>query len=310
VKPLRQSFYWALFLLLSGAFLLLKDLGEYRAWGDVAWGALFAAAGLAFLIWFALGPQHWWRAVPAFILISIGAPVLLAWQHISLGNWNGSVLLFGIALAFWVILLARRDNWWAEIPAGVLTVLAVLLGLEGMMRADFVLWPPQWLAALYVGLGLVFGLLYVLRLGERETWWPAVPAAALILFGAVTFIGSLALPPLVALYWPAILLLAGLVVLVVSFRRLWAGASAAFEASSAAVPDKAAGNRLPVPAQVAGALLPAKGMEVPESPPIEQAPAPDLPAPGAPATAPVAGDVDIYAYLKGQPAPNAGDEGK
>ncbi len=65
-----------------------------------------------------------------------------------------------------------------------------------------------------------------------------------------------------------------------------------------------------MPAQVADALLPAKGTEVPESPPVEQAPAALATQPEAPAPAAAAGDVDIYAYLKDQPAPNAGDEAK
>jgi formate hydrogenlyase subunit 3/multisubunit Na+/H+ antiporter MnhD subunit len=71
-------------------FLLVKNLQLLDPWGDAAWGGLFAAAGLVFLASFVLDPAQWWRAIPGFVLLSIGAPVLLAWQKVQLGNWNGS----------------------------------------------------------------------------------------------------------------------------------------------------------------------------------------------------------------------------
>ena len=140
----NQGTFSAIFLLLVGLFLLLKNLGVFNPWGEAIWGGLFAAVGLAFLGAFIIDPRQWWRSIPGFILISIGALILLQWQKIELGAWRTSVVLFGIALGFWSALLANNENWWAAIPAGILTELGILRGLENRLDAT------TWLA-LFLG---------------------------------------------------------------------------------------------------------------------------------------------------------------
>ena len=132
MKRLNEAAGWGIFLFLAGVFLLLKNLGAFQIWGDLAWASLYALAGLGFLIWFFTGTQHWWRAIPAFTLLGIGGEMLLAWRKIELGGWTPSLVLFGMALGFWAILLVRKEHWWALVPAGVLTTVAVLFGLAAM----------------------------------------------------------------------------------------------------------------------------------------------------------------------------------
>ncbi len=162
MKRLNETVGWGLFLLLAGVFLLLWNLGVLDPWGELAWGALYALTGLIFLIWFAFGVAHWWRAIPAFTLLSIGAVIILAWRGTNLGEWRAPIVLFGIALGFWAILVARKEHWWALVPAGVLTTVGVLFGLWS--RLTDAGRPP----VLYIGIGLVFLLLYVIRYDERD----------------------------------------------------------------------------------------------------------------------------------------------
>ena len=129
MKRVTEAVGWGLFLFVAGVFLLLKNLGVFREWGDLIWGALFAVAGLGFLIWFIFGPAHWWRAIPAFTLLGIGGGIIMSWRNIELGAWSAALVLFGMALGFWAILLVRREHWWSLVPAGVLTTVGVLLGL-------------------------------------------------------------------------------------------------------------------------------------------------------------------------------------
>lgn len=301
MKRSNQGIFWAIFLLVAGAFLLLKNLGIFGIWGQVAWGGAFAVVGLIFLFSFIIDVQQWWRAIPAFVLISIGAAVLLEWRQIRLGDWSNSLVLFGMALAFWSVLVVRRENWWAELPAGVLTVLGVLLGLQSSLPPA----SPQWLVALLLGLGLVFALLYVLRLGERETWWPAVPATALILFAVVMMIGPMepgpGLVPVLRQWWPLALALAGLVVLVLSAQRL-----------PMRPPRGAAAGGQPAAGSDFEALPAAQGASVTHQVP-DVAPPPAAAQP-APATAngqaqPISSD-ELYDMLKNQsgdaPAPEEG----
>ena len=207
MKRTNPFLAWALFLLGAGIFLLLKNLGVFKEWGDAAWGGIFAAVGLAFVIWFVVDRERYWRAIAGFTLLGIGAVILLEWRNVSLGDWSSALVLFGVALGFWAVLLAHADNWWAVIPAGVLTVVGLLIGLG----AD--LTQPAWMAAFFVGLGLVFLLLYLARFGQHDTRWAGVPAAALLLVGLVTWVATLGGSTLVKQWWPVVLILLGLVLL-------------------------------------------------------------------------------------------------
>ena len=178
-----SRFGWIIFLLLAGVYLLLNNLGVIGPWGDLIWGALFAAVGLGFLIWSIVDRARWWRVIPGFILLAAGAVIVMESQKITLGNWAGAIVLFGVALAFWALLLRRGDFWWALLPAGVLTVTSLLVGFRAQLSAQV------WTAALLIGLGLVFLLLYFLRLGQSDTRWAIIPAGWLLLLGLVMLVG-------------------------------------------------------------------------------------------------------------------------
>jgi hypothetical protein len=208
MKRTNQFLAWALFLLGAGIFLLLQNLGVFQEWGEAAWGGIFAAVGLAFVIWFIIDRERYWRAIAGFTLLGIGAVILLEWRNVSLGAWGGALVLLGVALGFWAVSLARADNWWAVIPAGVLTVVSLLVGLGADLSQ------ASWLAAFFVGLGLVFLLLYLVRFGQNDTRWAGIPAAALLLVGLVTWVGAQGLSTLVNQWWPAVLILVGVVLLV------------------------------------------------------------------------------------------------
>jgi hypothetical protein len=271
MKRTNQLLAWGLFLLFAGIFLLLKGLGVFRQWGDVVWGGLFAVVGLAFIIWFIVDRERYWRAIAGFSLLGIGAVILLRdGAKVNLGTWSGALVLFGVALGFWAVLVAHADNWWAVIPAGVLTVVGLLVGLG----AD--LGQAVWLAALLVGLGLVFLLLYLARFGQHDTRWAGIPAASLLLVGLVTWVGTLAgSAELVKKFWPVVLITVGLVLLVLFLlTRRPAGAPAA-------------------PVQEPGPGAPAAG-----APPVREPAAAQLPAREPAAAAPA----DIYDVLAQQPA--------
>ena len=211
MKRMREALIWAAFLVLAGVFLLLRNLGVFGVWGDLAWGGLFALAGLGFLGWFLAGFDRWWRAIPAFMLLGIGAGLILESRNIELGVWNIPLVLFGMALGFWAVLLVRREHWWALIPAGVLTVLAVELGLWNEIN-------PMWrMAVLLLGIGVVFMLLYAIRYEEADTRWAAVPAAAVLLLGLVTVIQNVPLPAVLKQWWPILLAVAGLGIAIGAF---------------------------------------------------------------------------------------------
>lgn len=264
-----------IFLLLAGVYLLLNNLGVIGPWGDLIWGALFAAVGLSFLIWFFTDRERWWRVIPGFTLLAAGVVIMLESQKIALDNWAGAIVLFGVALAFWALLLRGSEFWWAVLPAGVLTVTSVLVGLGAQLSG------PMWTAILLLGLGLVFVLLYLVRFGQQDTHWAIVPAGWLIVLGLVTFMGALELPDQFAKWWPILLILLALayLALVLVLRR------SSLAATSSKAPEE-------FEAPVA-----AKGTSVTQTLPPAAQPAPQ-PVPAAPSAEP---EIDIYKLIEQQP---------
>lgn len=291
MKRLSEAVGWGIFLLLAGVFLLLDNLEVLGPWGALAWALIYALAGLGFLVWFFTGTQHWWRAIPAFTLLGIGAGLLLAWRNVDLGGWAPSLILFGMALGFWAILIVRKEHWWALVPAGVLTTVAVLFGLWGQLA------PEGRLAVLLVGIGLMFLLLYVIRYDEHDARWAAVPAGALLLLGIVTLVDALPLPTVVENWWPILMVVGGalLVILGLARRKPEAVAPAQVHGDFESLP--------PAPGAAVTTNLPAVDpiAERKKALGLEPAPAPKpaaAPAPAAPASE---GDVDIYDLIKQQP---------
>jgi len=80
-----------------------------------------------------------------------------------------------LSLAFWVIFVREKQHWWAAIPAGVLTSLAAVVAVESATYGD-----PA--SLLFIGLGMTFGLLWLIR-KENPTGWAKWPAMILLFFG-------------------------------------------------------------------------------------------------------------------------------
>lgn len=274
MKRISEAVGWGIFLLLAGIFLLLKNLGVFGQWADAAWAALYALAGLGFLVWFFMGTENWWRAIPAFTLLGIGGGLFLAWRNPMWADYGPSLALAGIALGFWAVLVVRREQWWALVPAGALTTVAILLALWGRLA------PAGRMAVLLVGMGLTWLLLYALRYNQRDARWASVPAGALLLLGGVTLIGALPMPVVVRNWWPIALVVAGLVAVI-------GGLATRKPAGPAPVLKPDSFENLP----------PAPGASVTTKlPPVDYKPAAPKAAPAADA-----GEVDIYELIKQQP---------
>lgn len=81
--------------------------------------------GLPFLIGYLRDRDQWEFLVPAYVLFSVGLMVGL----IGLG-WLRNFLIpayvmLAIAAPFFLVYLKNRENWWALIPAGIMSAIAV-----------------------------------------------------------------------------------------------------------------------------------------------------------------------------------------
>lgn len=195
-------------LVLLGGLLLLEKFGYLRGASGLFWGlVLLAGAAYFFSIFWADRHGYLWAIFPAMLLLGLGAEAFLPPV---LKSWEGAVFLGSIGLAFWIVYLTDRAHWWGIIPGGVLLTLgavSVLDNVSGMQTGGI----------FFLGLGLTFLLVALLPNPAGTAGWAYIPAAILILIGAL--LGSAATAGLADYVWPAALILGGVLVLVGFFRR-------------------------------------------------------------------------------------------
>lgn len=189
-------------LIVLGVLFLLDALGVARI-GMIIVPLLFGLGGLAFWIVFLANRTNWWALIPGCALL--GLALLIGWGELAPDRWEGwgvTLFLGMISLSFWIIYALDRANWWAIIPGGVLATLALLIGLSSSFEEG------PWLGGVFfLGLAATFGLLWLLSPREERLSWALIPAAILLVIGAVlTFVTT----ALFGYLWPVALILAGL----------------------------------------------------------------------------------------------------
>jgi hypothetical protein len=209
MKWITSRVFWGLLLIAGGVIFLLENLNILEV-GGLFWAVLFAIAGLVFLTVFIGDRQHWWALIPGIILLAIGSLIFLdAVSPQATERLGGVIVLGGIGLAFLIVYLVNRANWWALIPAGVMFTLAAVALLEGTM-SDF-----ETGGIFFLGLGLTFLLVALLPTPDGYMRWAFVPAGVLLLIGILM---TAALTQVINFVWPLALILAGLFLVLRAFR--------------------------------------------------------------------------------------------
>ncbi len=202
---------FGLVLIVGGVLFLFENLGFISGGFGLLWAIILLGAGLTSLYIYAINRSNWWALIPGFTLAAIGTSIGLDFIAPTLGNiFGGAIILGGIGLSFWMVYLTNRDFWWAVIPAGVMTSLAIVATLDELL-------PHTGTDGLFlVGLGLTFLLLGVLPGHQMQLRWAFIPG------GILTLIGILTLPFMGAFFnflWPAALIIAGGYIILKNFYK-------------------------------------------------------------------------------------------
>jgi hypothetical protein len=187
-------------LVVAGVLLMLQTLGIVRFVWELAWSVVFAAGG-AFFLWMYLERRsQWWAVIPGMALLGIGA--LIGSSIVGLDDLlGGSIFLGALSVAFWLVYVRTRENWWAVIPAGVLLTLAVVAGVDQVLpRAE-----PAGL--FFMGLALTFALVYLLPTSGGQMTWALIPAGVLFVIGVIVVMAT---SSVLGFVWPAALILVGI----------------------------------------------------------------------------------------------------
>ncbi len=197
----RASIIVGVFLVLMGLLLLLENLGVLVGGWQLVLALLFAAGGLGFLWVFFGNRAEWWPVIPGMVLLGLAGVIgLETLAPEASGGWTGGLFLGWIALAFIVVYLNRRENWWAIIPGGVITTVAVTAVLSETLGEAAVG------GIFFLGLGLTFALLYLVPTPEGRMRWALVPAGVLAVMGALVLAAA---TDVLGYIWPLALLAAG-----------------------------------------------------------------------------------------------------
>jgi len=141
--------WWAMIpgyvFLFVGGVILLGRLGLH---GDGMGIFVLCAIGFPFLYVFVRDRRHWWALIPAYVMFAVSGIITLAHYNLH-GGIIGSYVMFAIAFPFFIVYLLNRTNWWALIPAGILSVIGA-----GIMVASFQFILP--IVLIGVGVAILF----------------------------------------------------------------------------------------------------------------------------------------------------------
>jgi hypothetical protein len=205
----RKSNWWALIpgwtLVAVGVVVILIDSLP----GELVGSLIMFAIALPFIVVYLYNREYWWALIPAYVLTAIGLILLLE----TLGGISGelfvALILFAVALPFFVVFLSNREYWWALIPAGVLAMLGLVFLFIGAVGGEL------FGAIILFAIALPF---YVVYFRSPENWWGLIPAGVLTAVGATTLVAGAGLSGAqVERLVPAVLLFG----IALTFAALW-----------------------------------------------------------------------------------------
>jgi glucose-6-phosphate-specific signal transduction histidine kinase len=127
--------------------------------------------------------RQWWALIPGFILLGLTVLILNDQNEFMTSTQAGALFLFSIGLPFLLIFLVDRQMWWALIPGGVLTVLALITFLSAREL------PGQAIAAvIFFGLAIVFAVVRFATRSNAYMGWATWVAIILTVIGALVLI--------------------------------------------------------------------------------------------------------------------------
>jgi hypothetical protein len=124
----RSRNWWALIpggvmLFLALVLLLVDNVG-----GEWVGSLFLFMIALSFFVVYLNNRTRQWALLVAYILFVLSIAPAMASFGGDMAAYFGSIFLFAVALPFFVVYFRDEKNWWAIIPAGVMTTLAVIAG--------------------------------------------------------------------------------------------------------------------------------------------------------------------------------------
>jgi hypothetical protein len=173
---------WGMILIAAGGLLLARELGYISMVSPQIWAFIFTGLSLLFFAsYFAYGVRNWGWLFPAFIFGSLAITLSLAEAGFD-DPLMAAPILASVGIPFYVAFgLEPRQNWWALIPAWVMTVLTLIV-----IVVDRV--PGEVIGSLFLlSVSLPFLVVFLLNRSQR---WALIPAFVLGVLGAIVLLSN------------------------------------------------------------------------------------------------------------------------
>lgn len=210
----RTHNWWALIPGGVMLFLALTTLLVDSAGGEWV-GALFLfMIALSFFVVYLNNRTRIWALLVAYILGVLGIAPLMSTGGRD-AAYFGPIFLFAVALPFFFVYFRSAENWWAIIPAGSVTTIAILaaLAIAGLINEDgrgAFIGAGLANAILMAGLAVTFAVVW---LRHAKPWARVVTVTLALVAVASVFFASYS-----NLLWPVAIILVGVYLFYTALR--------------------------------------------------------------------------------------------
>jgi len=197
----RTRNWWALIPGGVMLFLALTTLLVDNVGGEWVGSLFLFLIALSFFVVYLNNHTRTWALLVAYVMFVLSIAPAMASGGGDTAAYFGSVFLFAIALPFFVIYFRSAKNWWAIIPAGVMTTLSIIAGLAiaGLIRNENQGGYAN--AFLMFGLAITFAVVW---LRHAKDWAKVVTIVLAALAVASVFFATYS-----EIIWPVVIILAG-----------------------------------------------------------------------------------------------------
>jgi hypothetical protein len=176
---------------------------ELNILGDSLIGSvILILVAIPFIVVYFRDPSQWWPLIPSYVLLIIALMIGLLEFNILEDAWVATFVLGAIGLPFLVVYLQDREKWWALIPAYVMFVIGLMVGLidVGVLRDTII---P---AYVFLSIALPFFVVYA---NNPSQWWPLIPGGIMGLMGVIFLMTG----ELFGFVVPVLIIIAGVLIL-------------------------------------------------------------------------------------------------
>lgn len=215
MKARSTHFLSGIFLILLGVLFLLRTMGYVWLDEEYTVSAVFFSAGVVLLLAYFVFQKKIWTLILGGLGVFIGAAITIDESRVLPDESIGAIFFLITGLIFLDALRKSKRNWWALIPGGFCFIIAahILLDMNWWL-------PDEYHGVIFFGgMGLIFGIIYLLKDATLNLDWAKYPSIVSFVFAGLVMFTVDFRDVFSRFIFPLILILVGTLILLKSLRK-------------------------------------------------------------------------------------------